>query len=213
MHTPTLPPFDHQPAPYDGPSAEEVFALRREFLSPAIFHYYQRPLMIVEGRGQYLFDETGRRYLDAFAGIVTVSVGHCHPRVVAAANAQNGRLQHTTTIYLHPNVAAYGQALAARMPGNLKVCYFVNSGSEANDLALLMARAYTGNYDVIALRNAYHGGNASGMGLTSHSTWKFNVPHSFGVHHALAPDGYRGLFPYDDPAAATKYAGRREKRD
>ena len=206
MHTPTLPPFDHQPAPYEGPSAEEVFALRREFLSPAIFHYYRRPLMIVEGRGQYLFDETGRRYLDAFAGIVTVSVGHCHPRVIAAANAQNERLQHTTTIYLHPNVAAYGQALAARMPGNLKVCYFVNSGSEANDLALLMARAYTGNYDVIALRNAYHGGNASGMGLTSHSTWKFNVPHSFGVHHALAPDGYRGLFPYDDPAAAVKYA-------
>ena len=73
------------------------------------------------------------------------------------------------------------------MPGDLKVCYFVNSGSEANDLALLMARAYTGNYDVIALRNAYHGGNASGMAVTAHSTWKFNVPHSFGVHHAIAP--------------------------
>ena len=70
------------------------------------------------------------------------------------------------------------------MPGDLKVCYFVNSGSEANDLALLMARAYTGNFDVIALRNGYHGGNMSAMGLTSHSTWKFNVPHSFGVHHA-----------------------------
>ena len=69
------------------------------------------------------------------------------------------------------------------MPGELKVCYFVNSGSEANDLALLMARAYTGNYDVIALRNAYHGGNALTMGLTAHRTWKFNVPHSFGVHH------------------------------
>ena len=78
------------------------------------------------------------------------------------------------------------------MPGDLKVCYFVNSGSEANDLALLMARAYTGNYDMIALRNAYHGGNASGMGLTAHRTWKFNVPHSFGVHHSITPDPYRG---------------------
>lgn len=194
MNTPQLPPFDHQPQPYTGPSAEEVLALRKKFLSPAIFAYYQRPIMIVEGRGQYLFDEKGRRFLDAFAGIVTVSVGHCHPHVMAAVNAQNARLQHTTTIYLHPNVAEYGQALAAKMPGDLKVCYFVNSGSEANDLAMLMARASTGNYDLIALRNGYHGGNSSGMSLTAHSTWKFNVPHSFGVHHCLAPDPYRGVF-------------------
>jgi 4-aminobutyrate aminotransferase-like enzyme len=118
---------------------------------------------------------------------VTISVGHCHPHVVEAARKQNELLQHSTTIYLHPNITAFGEALAAKMPGDLKVCYFVNSGSEANDLALLMARAYTGNYDMIALRNAYHGGNASGMGLTAHRTWKFNVPHSFGVHHALTP--------------------------
>jgi alanine-glyoxylate transaminase/(R)-3-amino-2-methylpropionate-pyruvate transaminase len=86
------------------------------------------------------------------------------------------------------------------------MCYFVNSGSEANDLALLMARATTGNYDVIALRNAYHGGNASGMAVTAHSNWKFNVPHSFGVHHALAPYPYRGPFGYDDPDAGKKYS-------
>jgi len=92
------------------------------------------------------------------------------------------------------------------MPGDLKVCYFVNSGSEANDLALMMARAYTGNYDVIALRNAYHGGNAGTMGVTAHSTWKFNVPHSFGVHHAIAPDPYRGPYGRHDPDAGRKYA-------
>jgi alanine-glyoxylate transaminase/(R)-3-amino-2-methylpropionate-pyruvate transaminase len=205
MNAPQLPPFDHQPQPYTGPSAEEVLALRKDFLSPALFHYYKRPVMIVEGKGQYLFDEKGRRYLDAIAGIVTVSVGHCHPHVVAAAERQNTLLQHTTTIYLHPNIAEYAQALAAKMPGDLKVCYFVNSGSEANDLAMLMARAYTGNYDLIALRNAYHGGNASGMSLTAHSTWKFNVPHSFGVHHALAPDSYRGVYA-GDPEAGKKYA-------
>ena len=179
--------------------------MRKEFLNPAIFAYYKRPIMIVEGRGQYLFDEKGRRYLDAFAGIVTVSVGHCHPHVMAAVNAQNARLQHTTTIYLHPNIAEYAQALAAKMPGDLKVCYFVNSGSEANDLAVLMARAATANYDLIALRNGYHGGNSIGMALTSHSTWKFNVPHSFGVHHALAPDTYRGVFA-GDAEAGKKYA-------
>jgi alanine-glyoxylate transaminase/(R)-3-amino-2-methylpropionate-pyruvate transaminase len=103
-------------------------------------------------------------------------------------------------------IAQYAEKLAAKMPGDLKVCYFVNSGSEANDLALLMARAYTGNYDMIALRNAYHGGNASGMGLTAHSTWKFNVPHSFGVHHAITPDPYRGAYGRDDAEAGRKYA-------
>ena len=206
MKTPQLPPFDYVPQPYSGPSAEEVLALRKQYLNPAIFAFYKRPIMVVEGKAQYLFDEKGRRYVDAFGGIVTVSVGHCHPHVIAAANRQNELLQHTTTIYLNPNIAEYAQALAAKMPGDLKVCYFVNSGSEANDLALLMARAYTGNYDAIALRNAYHGGNAAGMALTAHSTWKFNVPHSFGVHHAIAPYPYRGVYGYDDPEAGRKYA-------
>jgi len=202
----SLPPFNHKPRPYTGPSADAVFALRQEFLNPAIFHYYRKPLMIVEGKGQYVFDEMGHRYLDAFGGIVTVSVGHCHPHVVGAVARQNETLQHTTTIYLHPNVVEYAQALAAKLPGELKVCYFVNSGSEANDLAVLMARAFTGAYDVIALRNGYHGGSPASMGLTAHHTWKFNVPHSFGVHHAVAPDLYRGPWDATDPEAGRKYA-------
>src|SRR5208337_1516436 len=192
MKTPVLPPCDCQPRPYTGPSAAKVLKLRREYLNPGLFLYYKTPLMLVEGKGQYLFDDQGRRYLDGLGGIVTVSVGHCHPHVVEAARRQNETLQHSTTIYLHPNIAEYAEKLAAKMPGDLKACYFVNSGSEANDLALLMARAHTGNYDVIALRNAYHGGNASGMALTAQSTWKFNVAHNFGVQHALAPDTYRG---------------------
>src|SRR6266513_2062611 len=206
MKTPDLPPFDHQPAKYSGPSADEALRLRREFLNPGIFSSYKKPIMLVEGKMQYVWDENGRRYLDALGGIVTISVGHCHPDVVAAADRQNHMLQHSTTIYLHPNIAQYAEKLAAKMPGELKVCYFVNSGSEANDLALLMARAYTGNYDVIALRNSYHGGNASGMGLTAHCTWKYNVPHSFGVHHALAPDPYRGAWGREDKNAGRNYA-------
>ena len=206
MNQPQLPPFDHQPQPYTGLPKDEVLALRKQFLNPAIFTYYKTPLMIVEGRAQYLFDETGRRYLDGFGGIVTVSVGHCHPAVIAAANKQSETIQHTTTIYLHPNIAEYARDLAAKMPGDLKVCYFVNSGSEANDLAVLMARAFTGNFDLVALRNGYHGGNSTGMALTSHSTWKFNVPHSFGVHHALMPDTYRGAWGRDDADAGKRYA-------
>lgn len=206
MKTPELPPFDHKPAKYNGLSSDEVIRLRKQFLNPGIFLYYKKPFMMVEGKMQYVWDENGRRYLDALGGIVTVSVGHCHPKVVEAANRQNQLLQHSTTIYLQPNIVEYARDLAATLPGDLKVCYFVNSGSEANDLALLMARAYTGNYDVIALRNAYHGGNALTMGLTAHRTWKFNVPHSFGVHHAMAPDPYRGLWDRNDPDAARKYA-------
>ena len=148
---PELPAFDHQPQPYDGPSYEEVRQLRQTYLTPALLTFYKKPIMIVEGAMQYLYDETGRRYLDGFAGIVTVSVGHCHPDVTRTAIEQFQTLQHTTTIYLHPNVGEYAQALTAKMPGDLKVCYFVNSGSEANDLALMMARLHTGNFDSIAL--------------------------------------------------------------
>ncbi len=192
--------------PYVGPSPEEVLALRKAHLSPAIFHYYKDPIMIVEGKGQYLFDHTGRRYLDGIGGIVTVSVGHCHPEVTAAANAQNETIVHTTTLYLNPQVALFAKELAAKLPGDLKVCYFVNSGSEANDLAVTMARAATGNYDMLALRNAYHGGSPGAMALTSHHTWKFNVPHSFGVQHAIMPDLYRGAHGAGDPEAGRKYA-------
>jgi len=207
---PSLPPFDYTPRPYTGASADEVLKLRNRNLSPSLFLYYKKPLMIVEGRMQYLYDETGRRYLDGFAGIVTVSVGHCHPYVTEKAVEQMQTLQHATTIYLHPTIAEYAEMLAARMPGDLGVCYFVNSGSEANDLALLMARLYTGNYDMIALRNGYHGGVNSTMGLTAHGTWKFPVPQNSGIHHVMNADSYRGPWGADDPEAGAKYAGEVE---
>ncbi|KAG7015352.1 Alanine--glyoxylate aminotransferase 2-like 1, mitochondrial, partial [Cucurbita argyrosperma subsp. argyrosperma] len=117
---PVLPPFDYTPKPYKGPLADEVFQKRKKFLGPSLFHYYKKPLNIVEGKMQYLFDENGRRYLDAFAGIVTVSCGHCHPDVLAAVNEQNKLLQHATTIYLHHAIADFAEALAEKMPGNLK---------------------------------------------------------------------------------------------
>lgn len=189
-----LPPCAHVPAPYTGPAKAEVLALRQRHCNPAIFTYYREPLMIVEGYMQYLFDETGRRYLDLFAGIVTVSCGHSHPRVLARAREQLERLQHTTTIYLHPLLGEFARQLAGKLPPGLDVVYFVNSGSEANDLALTMARLYTGHHDIIALRNGYHGGTSAMMGVTALHTWKYPLPQGQGVHHAVCPDPYRS--PY-----------------
>jgi len=203
---PQLPPTDHVPRPYDGPSRDEILAMRRQFANPAVFTLYREPLLIVEGHMQYLYDETGRRYLDLFAGIVTVSVGHCHPAVVRRVQEQAATLQHATTIYLHPNFPLLAKKLASKMPAGLDVTYFVNSGSEANDLAITMARLHTGHRDVVAVRNAYHGGSPSAQGLTSHSTWKFPGGGDGHVHHAVNPDPYRSPFDGTPEEIATKSA-------
>ena len=189
-----LPPCLHTPAPYTGPAKAEVLALRQRHYNPAVFTYYQEPLMIVEGYLQYLYDETGRRYLDLFAGIVTVSCGHSHPKVLARAKEQLDRLQHTTTIYLHPLLGEFARQLSAKLPGDLDVVYFTNSGSEANDLALTMARLFTGHHDVVALRNGYHGGISGMMGVTALHTWKYPLPQGAGIHHTVCPDPYRSPF-------------------
>jgi len=199
-----MPPTDHHPRPYHGPSRAEVAAMRKEYCNPAITTLYKDPLMIVEGHMQYVYDETGRRYLDLFAGIVTVSCGHCHPKVTAKIKDQVDMLQHTTTIYLHPNLPAMAKKLASKMPAGLDVTYFVNSGSEANDLAIQMARLYTGNPEVIAVRNSYHGASPGTNNLTSHSTWKYPVNVASGVHHTVCPDPYRSPFSGTPEEIATK---------
>ena len=192
----TMPPCEHVPRPYTGPSRDEIVAMRKQFVNPAVFTLYREPILIVEGHMQWLFDETGRRYLDLFGGIVTVSVGHCHPTVTRAVQEQAGTLQHATTIYLHPNLPLLARKLASKMPkdSGLDVTYIVNTGSEANDLAVTMARLFTGHTDVIALRNAYHGGSPSAVGLTSHHTWKYLVGGDSKVHHAINADPYRSPF-------------------
>ncbi|KAK4411626.1 Alanine--glyoxylate aminotransferase 21, mitochondrial [Sesamum angolense] len=198
---PELPAFGYEPKTYKGPLADEVLEKRKRYLGPSLFYYYQKPLNIVEGKMQYLFDENGRRYLDAFAGIVTVSCGHCHPEILNAIIEQSKLLQHATTIYLHHAIADFAEALASKMPGNLKVVYFVNSGTEANELAMLMARLYSGNLGMIALRNAYHGGSSNTIGLTALNTWKYPIPQGE-IHHVLNPNPYRGVFGSD----ANRYA-------
>jgi len=204
----SLPVSQHQPAPYSGPSRDEVLALRRQYLTPGLITYYKNPLLVVEGHMQYLWDETGKQYLDGFAGIVSVSVGHCHPRVVEKVKEQVGKLQHTTTIYLHPTIALMGKKLAEHMPAGseLSVSYFTNSGSEANEIAILSSREYTGNSEVISLRNGYHGGTQAVMGLTAHGTWKFKTNPGLNVKHATPGYCYRCPYGLEYPSCDVKCA-------
>jgi alanine-glyoxylate transaminase/(R)-3-amino-2-methylpropionate-pyruvate transaminase len=204
----SLPLSPHQPVPYDGPSRSEVLAMRAQYLTPGLITYYREPLLIAEGHMQYVWDETGKQYLDAFAGIVTVSVGHCHPKVVEKVREQVGRLQHTTTIYLHPAVAQLGKKLAEHMPqgSGLTVSYFTNSGSEANEIAILSAREFTGNSDVVSLRNAYHGGTQGAMGLTAVGTWKFKSNATSGNKYATPGYCYRCPFGLEYPSCDVKCA-------
>lgn len=197
--------------PYEGPLRDEVPAMRHQFVNPGVLTYYRDPLMIVEGNMQYLYDETGKRYLDAFAGIVTVSVGHCHPHVADAVKKQAGTLQHTTTIYLHPTIAQFAAKLASKMPTDasgtpLDKTYFTNSGSEANEIAVLMSREYTGNHDVVGVRNGYHGGTSVAMGLTSHGTWKFPTNQPSGITHTHAGYCYRCPYGLTYPSCDLKCA-------
>ncbi len=202
-----MPPCSHQPAPYGGPSREEVWTERRRYVNPGVFHLYREPIMLVEGRGQYLWDETGRRYLDFIAGIATVSCGHGHPRVLARIREQLETLQHATTIYLHPNYGELARRLAETLPDGLEVACFTNSGSEANELAVNLARAYTCATDVIAVRSGYHGGSAATMGLTGLSSWKFSIPQGVSIHHTVCPDPYRSPFEGSPDEIARKSAG------
>ncbi|MDV6032139.1 MAG: aspartate aminotransferase family protein [Phycisphaera sp. RhM] len=206
-----LPPCRHTPEPYDGPSRDEVLAMRHQYVNPGVLTYYREPLMIVEGNMQYLWDETGKRYLDAFAGIVTVSVGHCHPHVAQAVQSQAGRLHHTTTIYLHPTIAKLAAKLASKMPSDpagvpLDRTYFTNSGSEANEIAVLMSREFTGNQDVVALRNGYHGGTTTAMGMTAHGTWKFPSNPQPNITHSVPGYCYRCPLGLEYPSCELKCA-------
>jgi len=186
------------------PSAEETLAARRRLLGPSLRLSYARPLKIVRGFRQYLYDETGRAYLDVYNNVPLV--GHGHPRVVRAVQQQLALL-NTNTRYLHDLVLSYARRLTRLLPEPLRVSYFVNSGSEANELALRLARAATGARDVIVLEHAYHGHTTT---LVDVSPYKFAGPGGAGrrewVHVAPLPDGYRGRYRRDDPQAGPKYA-------
>ena len=186
------------------PSKAETLANRRQRLGRSLSISYREPLKIVRGWKQYLFDEQGRKYLDTYNNVA--HVGHNHPRVVAAARHQMSVL-NTNTRYLHDNILRYAEKLTSLLPEPLSVCHFVNSGSEANELALRLAQAYTGQRDMIVLEAAYHGNTNT---LIDISPYKHNGPGGTGtpgwVHIAPIPDDYRGAYKRNDPEAGAKYA-------
>jgi len=188
------------------PDVAATLAARENLLGKNLSVSYERPLKIVRGWRQHLYDETGRAYLDVYNNVPLV--GHGHPRVVRAAQEQLGLL-NTNTRYLHDNVNRYAARITALLPEPLRVCYFVNSGSEANELALRLARTHTGREDVIVLDHAYHGHTST---LIDISPYKFNGPGGSGrkpwVQVAPLPDDYRGEFRRDDPEAGRKYAAQ-----
>jgi len=185
-------------------SSDATLAARRKLVGRNVSTGYARPLQMIRGRGQYLYDDTGRMYLDAFNNVP--HVGHCHPRVVEAADRQM-RLLNTNTRYLHGNLIDYAERLTSTLPDALSVCYLVNSASEANELALRLVRAHTGRREMIVLEHAYHGNTTS---LIDISPYKHDSNGGTGapdwVHTVPIPDTYRGLYRRDVPDAGPKFA-------
>ncbi len=186
------------------PDKVETLAARRQRIGRNLSVAYRDPVKIVRGWMQFLFDETGRRYLDAYNNVP--HVGHCHPRVIAAGARQMAVL-NTNTRYLHDLINRYAERLCATLPEPLTVCFFVNSASEANELALRLARAHTKQHDLITLEAAYHGHTTT---LVDISPYKHDGTGGEGappwVHTAPIPDVYRGAHKRDDPQAGEKYA-------
>jgi 4-aminobutyrate aminotransferase-like enzyme len=186
-----------------GMSSVEILAARRAHLGPSLSLAYRNPLHIVRGEGAYLFDADGRAYLDCVNNVA--HVGHAHPRVVEAGIAQM-RLLNTNTRYLHENVVRYAERLTALLPEHLEVCFFTNSGSEANELALRLAVAATRRPDVATVDVAYHGNTKR---LIEISPYKFDGPGGAGrgddVQVVPLPDRYRGVHRGDGPEVGAAY--------
>lgn len=175
-------------------TADEIKKMREEYLLPSTMTYFTKPVNIVRGQMQYVYDDEGKKYLDAFGAVVTISVGHCHPDIVPKVVEQVKTLQHMTTLYFHPTIAVYAKRLAGVMPGDLKVSFFTNSGCEANELSAILAKNHTDASEFIALRHSFHGRTLMAMSMTGQSAWRHSLPYVFGVSHA--PAGYCYRCPY-----------------
>uniref|UniRef100_A0A8C9BDJ8 Alanine--glyoxylate aminotransferase 2, mitochondrial n=1 Tax=Phocoena sinus TaxID=42100 RepID=A0A8C9BDJ8_PHOSS len=191
LHTkPSMPPCDFTPERYQSLAYNRVLEIHKQHLSPVLTAYFSEPLLLHQGHMEWLFDYEGNRYLDFFSGIVTVSVGHCHPKVNAVAQKQLGRLWHTSAVFFHPPIHEYAEKLSALLPE--PVIFLMNSGSEANDLAMLMARAHSNNTDIISFRGAYHGCSPYTLGLTNVGFYKMELPSGMGCQSTMCPDVFCG---------------------
>lgn len=184
----------------------DVKSAWQEFIIPAAPPYYKDPLVLVEGNGSLVTDSEGREYLDFFCGILTTGVGHCHPEVVERVRDQVGRLGHVSTLYLNEPQVNAARRLAGIAPGRLQKSFFTNSGTEAVETAIALARMYTGRDEIICLRYGYSGRSALGTSLTAMSAWTplgASVPW---VKHALSPYCYRCAYGPPHDRCAERYA-------
>ncbi len=170
---------------------QTILEKQRKYLWPSHLTYYSQPLPLSRGEGMRLYDVEGNQYLDFFGGILTVSVGHCHPKVTEALAQQAQTLVHTSTLYPNQNHVDLAEKLAEITPGRLQKSYILNSGTEANETAVMLAKAATGAQEVVALRHGYSGRSALAMTLTGQSAWRIGGTHILGIKHAINPYCYR----------------------
>ncbi len=190
----------------------DTVAKHKQYLFPAVTTYYDEPLALQRGEGNYVWDDQGNRYLDAFGGVLTVSVGHANPRVTAAIVEQVKTLVHTSTLYANKPQSDLAEKLAQLAPGNLSKSFFTSSGTEANETAIAAAKHATGRTELITLRHSYSGRSAQTLAGCGQSGWK-NLPAQVaGVHHALAPYCYRCPLHLEYPSCDIACAGDLEEQ-
>jgi 4-aminobutyrate aminotransferase len=186
--------------------AKTVREKHAQFLFPSVINYYKEPLVFERGEGTRLVDVDGRSYLDFFGGILTVSVGHCHPRITGRIVEQLKRLQHTSTLYPNEPIVSLAERLAQLTPGRLRKSFFTNSGTEADETAVMLARLHTGQHDVVALRHCYSGRSMLAIALTAHAAWRPLPSPVAGIRHAHSPYCYRCALGLTYPACDLRCA-------
>ena len=185
----------------------EIVRKHKEFLFPAVATYYEEPLALVRGEGEYVWDDAGNRYLDCFGGVLTVSVGHANPKINRAIIEQVNKISHTSTLYANQPQGDLAEKLAKITPGDLKKSFFTSSGTEADDTAIMAAKLATGRHEIVVLRHSYSGRSATALSSTGHSTWRPVAAQVSGIVHARAPYCYRcpfGMTPTNCGAACAE---------
>jgi len=188
-------------------TVSEAVKKHKEFLFPAVAMYYQEPIALVKGEGEYVWDDAGNRYLDCFGGVLTVSVGHANPRINTAIIEQTKTLQHTSALYANKPQSDLAEKLAEITPGDLKKSFFTSSGTEADDTAIMAAKLATGRGEIVVLRHSYSGRSATALSSVGHSTWRPLPSQVAGIVHARAPYCYRcpfGMTPDNCGAACAE---------
>jgi alanine-glyoxylate transaminase/(R)-3-amino-2-methylpropionate-pyruvate transaminase len=180
-------------------NVQDILNKHDQYVFPSVITYYEEPLPFERGEGQYLYGVDGKRYLDFFGGILVVSVGHCHPKVTERVCQQVRTLQHTSTLYPHANMVNLAERLAQIAPGKLQKSFFTNSGTEANETAIMLAKVYTDAQEVIALRHGFSGRSALSMTLTGQASWRIGGTQILGIKHAHNAYCYRCAFNREYP--------------